>query len=173
MDENKILSRVLTISKRPQLQDAVATSADVVYIADDPAEATDIIETNSPDMVVIDAGYTHADIFDFLESHRIHSVAVPVVIITDGTCDHDYENFPDLNILIHNKDIESRHHFRQIISSIKNQPIPLDTNSFFLDDFTASLSLAGRSKATQQSVEMIKWVQVIYDWKYIVALSYI
>ena len=156
------LHRVVTVGKETEVHQLARQISRDVFAADDLHEALDIVETIEPDLVLFDHRFNPNHIREFLETADKNS-DVHVVVV--GTDENDAEASAEF---IHNgaydylRGKRDHHRLNKIVERIKNK-LKAGTSKknvvdFFADDLSASVRMAGRSKAILDALKMIKVV---------------
>src|SRR4030042_604103 len=91
-----LLRRIVVISKKAQLHDVVRKIAHEVFVADDPAEGRQIVNTVTPEMILFDATLSPDQVRDFLHETDNDSIrpVIRVVVVSADTPhrDEEYQN---------------------------------------------------------------------------------
>ena len=159
-----VLRRIVAVSKDAEIQQLARQVGREIFVADDMAEALDIIKTVEPDLVIFDdrfgTGHTHK----FLDTVGKNSINIPIVIVDDGEngtdCSAEFIRMGAVDCLRGRGDYCR---LEQIVSRIKNESVPTGTEkgtlkTFFAEDYAASVALVGRSKAILDKLKMIRLV---------------
>ncbi|UCC22397.1 MAG: sigma-54-dependent Fis family transcriptional regulator [Planctomycetota bacterium] len=157
------MRRIVVVSGQDQVQKLAHKIAQEVFVADDLAEALDITETVSPDLLVFDSRFSPDHIRQFLDTTDKNQISVPVIVIGDdrnhpglsedfirmGACDY-----------ICGKQDYSR--LQEIVGRITDKPkaaqMQTSLSDFFAEQYAASVKMVGRSKALRDQLKMIKLV---------------
>ena len=157
-----ILRNVVTISKEAEIHQLARQVGQEVFAADDLTEALDFTQRIGPDLILFDHRFSPNCIQEFLsmidKNSDVHIVVVgngensaycPAQFIQAGA--HHYLNGK-----------QDHPKLAEIANKIKSQreadASKHDTGDFFADDLAASVSMVGKSKATLQTLKMIKLV---------------
>jgi len=159
-----ILRRVTVISRDSQIHDLAQQVAQEVFVADDLAEARDIIETVTPDLAIFDGRVSPSDIFALREQipwHINHDL-VTVVAALEPTVfsDRDYQRAGVSHLLTGEVDCRRLQEIAAQISA-RLQQKDSDTNAkmgYFIDEHAMTARMVGRSKAVNKVFKMIKLV---------------
>ena len=157
------LRRIVVVSKDAEVQQLTRQVAKEVFAADDLNEASDIVETVDPDLILLDHHFNPTHIREFLNTTDKTSTNVPVVVVGNDENDTDssaeYIQMGACDYLQGKKDYSR---LEQIISRIKSKAktsdFEINTSDFFAEDCAASACIVGRSKATLNTLKMIKLV---------------
>ena len=133
-------------------------------MADDLAEARDIIETVTPEMVIFDGTTSPSDICSLREEipwHTNHDL-VTVVAAPDSPAfsQRDYRRAGVSHLLVGAAEHRRLHDVAAHIAARSQQP-ERDTNAktdYFIDEHASMVGMVGRSKAVNQTFKMIKLV---------------
>ncbi len=158
-----LLRRVVVISRDAEVQQLARQVGHEIFVAEDFAEASDIVVTVGPDLIVIDGTFNFPLIHKYLSTTDKNSENVPIVVIGSGEKD---SNKPAEFIRMGVYDyLPSKQHyelFKQIAHRIKDKleirAAEKKTNDFFIDQYAATIGMAGRSKALVKTLMMIKLV---------------
>jgi DNA-binding NtrC family response regulator len=157
------LRRIVVVSKDAEVQQLTRQVAKEIFVADDLNEASDIIETVNPDLILLDHHFNPTHIHEFLNTTDKTSTNVPVVVVGDDENDTDlsaeYIQTGACDYLQGRKDYRR---LEQIVSRIKSKAktsdFEINTSDFFAEDCAASACIVGRSKAILNTLKMIKLV---------------
>lgn len=126
-------------------------------------EAMDITRTVNPDLILIDDWHTPANISKFISQIKNISESTPVIVIRDENSktlsDAEFIKAGAYDCVL---GTENDSQLQQIVNRIENKSETADSqsglNQFFSEDYAVSVSMAGRSRATIDSLKMIKLV---------------
>lgn len=155
------LNKTVAVSRETEVHELARRVSRQVFTADSVIEASDIIETQDPDLIILDRRFSpHLDRF-LTAAERISNA--PIVIV--GTDNEDADSFAELrkmgayDYLRGNND---RDRLEEIAARITEQPKTetpqTATGLFFADDFAASIAIVGRSEAIKTTLKTIKLV---------------
>jgi DNA-binding NtrC family response regulator len=166
-----LLRRIVVVGKNAEVQQLARQVGRDIFVADDFAEAFDIVKTVSPDLIVVDDRFNPNHIQEFIGTTDNNSINVPVVVVGSE------KNDPDISlgfIQVGAYDcLQGKQHYdklRQIAHQIKNKhvvslsnPFGINTakkniSDFFIDESAASVGIAGCSEALVKTLKMIKLV---------------
>lgn len=159
-----ILRRIAVISRNSHLHDLAQQVAQEVFVADDLAEARDMIETVTPDMTVFDGMVSPSDIRTFREQlhPQVSHALVTVVVAPEPTAfsERDYERAGVSHLLTGHAEF---HRLHELATQIRErlQQDNRDTKApadYFLDEHATLVRMVGRSKAVGYTLKMIKLV---------------
>jgi len=156
-----VLHRVVAVSRRTEVQQLARRFAQEVLVADDIAEALDIVSTVDPDLILLDAVCQPDSISSVLETTDNNTRVAIVVAGADAAVAGSYSHFIDAGKLYYLPDTNDLARLQQILDSIQNRFLPVSgstSDGCFADDLAASVSMAGKSKAVLQTLKMIKLV---------------
>jgi DNA-binding NtrC family response regulator len=170
------LRRIVALSRDPEVQQLAQKYGQEVFGADDLADALDIVQTVNPDLILFDHRFGTGHIREFLDRADKYSTNVPIVVVggDDDNIDLSTE-FMQAGAYDYLKGRQDYAGFEQIISRIKNESegsrdpclVTQATNDerqatessrFFAEDLACSVSMVGCSKATLDTLKMIKLV---------------
>ena len=157
------LRRIVAVSKDSEVQQLTRQVAQELFVADDLNEALDIIKIVNPDLILLDHRFNPTHIHEFLNTTDKNSINVPVVVVGKDENDIDlsaeFIQMGAYDCLQGRKDYSR---LEQIVSRIKNEAKAIDSerniSDFFAEDYAASVSIVGRSKAILNTLKMIKLV---------------
>ena len=157
------LRRIVAVSKQSEVQQLARQVAQEIFVADDLADALDIAETVNPDLIVFDDRFSPSDIREFLDTTDKNSIDVPVVVIGDDENSiGSSAEFIQMGAIDCLRGRQDYNRLGQIASQIKSTSRTTNTkrniSDFFAEDYAASVSMVGRSKATLDNLKMIKLV---------------
>ena len=158
------LRRIVVISKEAQVTQLAQQVGREIFVADDPAEALDIVKTVEPNLILFDYRFGPAHICEFKETSHKHSIdPPPIVAVGDDESDVGLsEEFKQVGAYDYLYGMQDYNRLEQIVSCIKNETgtVDFEENSidFFIDDYAASVSMVGRSRALVKTFGMIRLV---------------
>jgi len=154
------LRRTVAVSRETQIHELARQVSRQVFTADNIAEASDIIRTADPDLILFDDRFS-SDIRQFLATADKISDA-PVVIVGSSdkaNTDQALASFGAYDYLHGKKD---HHRLKEIANRIREQSNPdlhrETADHYFSEDLAASVSMVGRSEAIKHSLKTIKLV---------------
>ncbi len=169
------LSRIVTLSKDPEVQQLAQKYGQEVFGADDLADAVEIIQTVNPDLILFDQwlGINNVREFifqssandknEFVKRTDKKSTDVPIVVVGCGEDNNDLSTevirigaYDYLNTRQDYARLERI--IKRIKSKSKDTIIEKNTSPFFSDDLACSVSMVGSSKAILNTLNMIKLV---------------
>jgi len=158
-----LLRRIVVVSKQAELQQLAQQVGQEIFVADDLAEALDIVEAVNPELTVFDERFTPGHIREFLDKTDKNSRNVPVVVIGGGENDAAARTqFIQMGAYDYLRKGSHCSRFSQIAASIKNRPESSCPNRspspFFADEHAAAVSMVGRSRAFVKTLGMIRLV---------------
>ena len=158
------LRRIVVVSREAQVTQLAQQVGQEIFVADDPAEALDIVDTVSPNLILFDHRFTPAHIHEFHDVAYRNSIDVPPIVAVGND-----EEDSDLSVEFKRTGAYdylqgSRDYIRleEIVSRVKNETKAVDfeknASVFFADDFAASIFMVGRSRAFIKTLGMIRLV---------------
>ncbi|MHC4570542.1 MAG: sigma 54-interacting transcriptional regulator [Planctomycetota bacterium] len=157
------LHRVVAVSREVEVQQLARQVAQEIFVADDLAEALDISGTVTPNLILFDHRFSPNHIYEFLNKTDKNSINVPVIVV--GNDENETESsieFIQRGAYDYLQGRQDYHRLEQIVRRIENTPNVIDSeksfNDFFAQDYAASASIVGRSKAIRNKLKMIKLV---------------
>lgn len=169
------LRRIVAISRDPEVQQLAQKYGQEVFGADDLADALDIVQTVKPDLILFDHRFGTGHIRELLDRADKYSTNVPIVVVggDDDNIDLSTE-FMQAGAYDYLKGRQDYVGFEQIISRIKDESVSRDqrlvtratsderkateSSRFFAEELACSVSMVGCSKATLDTLKMIKLV---------------
>lgn len=158
-----MLRRIVVVSKEAKVRQLAQQVSQEIFVADDLAEALDIVETTSPALVVFDDTFTPSHIREFLDTADKKSINAPIVVV--GTDENDTDlsaEFMHMGAYDYLRGKQDYSRLREIATHIKNKSKAIntetDTGDFFIDRCAAFVSMVGQSKAIRETLKMIKLV---------------
>ncbi len=169
------LRRIVALSRDPEVQQLAQKYGRKVFGADDLADALDIVQTVKPDLILFDHRFGTGHIREFLDRADKYSTNVPIVVVGDDDDNIDLSTeFMQAGAYDYLKSRQDYAGFEQIISRIKNESVSRDqclvtratsderqateSRRFFVEELACSVSMVGCSKATLDTLKMIKLV---------------
>jgi len=157
------LRRIVAVSKEADVQQLARRVGQEIFVADDLAEALDIVETVNPDLILFDIRFSPNHIREFLNTAYKNSIDVPVVVVGgDGNDTESFAQFVRMGAYDYLQGSRDYDRLEQIVNRIKNQPKTVDSerniSDFFAEDLAGSIAMVGRSKAVLNTLKMIKLV---------------
>ncbi|MHC4616173.1 MAG: sigma-54 interaction domain-containing protein [Planctomycetota bacterium] len=156
------LRRVVAVSKDAEIQILARQAAREVFGADDLNEAFDIIETVNPDLVLLDRRLGLTGVREFLSGCRKNSLNSPVVVVGHSIADIDLcTEYKRMGVYDYLQDRNDYDGLKLIVTRLENEFESDDTkggSEFFAEDYAASVSMVGRSRAFIKTLGMIRLV---------------
>ncbi len=157
------MRKVVVVGKEGKVQQLAGEIGWEVLIADDPAEALDIIRTSRADLVLFDCKFTPDHIKQFLDGTDKNETAIAVVVVGSEESDTaGSAEFLRIGVLDYLCGDEADKRLKEIANRIENRSAAESTDNstrhFFVDDFAALISMVGRSQSAHSTLEMIKLV---------------
>jgi transcriptional regulator with PAS, ATPase and Fis domain len=182
-----LLRRIVVVSKQAELQQLAQQVGQEIFVADDLAEALDIVETVNPELTVFDDSFTPDHIREFLDKlvpsagsarcagrgagQALSGVEgtdknpgnVPVVVVGGSQNDPAARTqFMQVGAYDYVQTSRDCSRLRQIAQSIKDRHEgggpDKSPSPFFVDEHAAAVSMAGRSRAFVKTLGMIRLV---------------
>jgi DNA-binding NtrC family response regulator len=182
-----LLRRIVVVSKQAELQQLAQQVGQEIFVADDLAEALDIVETVNPELTVFDDSFTPGHIREFLDklvpsagSARCAGRGAGQALSGVEETDKNPGNVPVVVVGGSQNEAAARTQFmqvgaydyvqtsrdcsrlRQIAQSIKDRHEgggpDKSPSPFFVDEHAAAVSMAGRSRAFVKTLGMIRLV---------------
>lgn len=157
------MHRVVAVSKEADVLQLAQRVGQEMFVADDLAEALDIVENVNPNLILFDHRFSPSHIREFLNMTYKNSINVPVVVV--GSDENDTEllaEFMRMGAYDYLQGKRDYDRLEQIVNRIKNEPKTVDSeediNNFFAEELAGSVSMVGRSKAILNTLKMIKLV---------------
>jgi DNA-binding NtrC family response regulator len=158
-----LLRRTVVVSKKGEVHQLAQQVSREVFMADDLAEALDITETTSPDIIVFDDTFSPDHIREFLDKADKNLISAPVLVVG---LDENSKELSTEYIRIGAYDyINGTNNYNklqeiaaQLCKQSQSDDSELNSNDFFIDDFAFSVSIVGRSDAIHKALKMIKLV---------------
>jgi DNA-binding NtrC family response regulator len=155
------LRRIVLVDKKAQLRDITRELAHEVFVADDMAEAYDIVNTVTPDMLIFDETASPAHIREFLDATDNEPGRFPIIAVASSNgapfSEQEYRRAGVTACLFgddaHNKLNEVA---TEVTASRQAERPTASDADYFVDEAAASVGMVGRSKAVRKAVDMIK-----------------
>ena len=158
------LRRIVVVSKEAPVKQLAQKVGQEIFVADDPAEALDIVETVGPNLILFDHRFCPSHIHEFHDmAHRNSIVIPPVVAVGNDENDVDLSaEFKRTGAYDYLQGSKEYNRLEQIVGRLKNEAntVDLEKNKtdFFIDDCAASVAMVGRSRAMVKTLGMIRLV---------------
>ena len=154
------LQRTLVVSKRDPIQALMRQVSQQIFVADDVAEALEMVAHLRPDLVVFDDQATPSDVRRFAETADNVTPRIPIVAVQSES--HGAEAFRHAgatDVLDSDTDVEG---LRQIVAGMAPvanvATLPEDMARFFVDPSVAAIPIVGRSQAAQDEFRLLRMV---------------
>jgi DNA-binding NtrC family response regulator len=158
-----LLHRIVTVSKEAAVLQLARRIGQEIFVADDLAEAVDIVETVNPNLILFDHRFSPSHIREFLNMTYKYLMDVPVVAV--GSDENDAESrseFVRMGAYDYLQGKQDYDRLEQIVHRIENEPKTVDSernmSDFFAEDLAGSVFMVGRSGAVLDTLKMIKLV---------------
>ncbi len=158
------LRRIVVVSKEAQVTQLAQQVGREIFVADDPAEALDIVKTVEPNLILFDHRFGPGHICEFKETSLKRSIDPPPIIAV-GTDESDVnlsEEFKRTGVYDYLHGMQDYSRLEHIVSRLKNEARTIDfednKTDFFIDDYAASVSMVGQSRALVKTFGMIRLV---------------
>jgi transcriptional regulator with PAS, ATPase and Fis domain len=168
------LGKIVALSKDPQVQQLAQKYSREVFGADDLADALEIVQVTSPDLVLFDQWHGINKIREFIirtsnvTNKKVNnrkykeSNNVPIVVVGRGDENVDLNTYIEAGAFDYLNSRDDYTRLESVINKIKSKSeslsIDIRKNCFFPDDLACSVSMAGSSKAILDTLNMIKRV---------------
>jgi len=157
------LRRVVAVTKETQIQQLARSVGQEIFVADDIAEAMEIVQTISPDLILFDHHFTPRHIHEVLDTTYKNSINIPIVVVgNDENNAYLAEEFKQIGVFDYLQGRKDYSRLEQIAKRIKEQCRTINQNrdisDYFAEDLAASVSMVGKSCAIQNTLKMIKLV---------------
>jgi len=158
------LRRIVVVSKEAQVKQLAQEVGQEIFVADDPAEALDIVETVGPNLILFDHRFGPRHIHEFHDTAYKNSIVIPPVVAV-GNDENDVDlsaEFKRTGAYDYLQGSKEYSRLEQIVGRLKNEAntVDLEKNKtdFFIDDCAASVAMVGRSRAMVKTLGMIRLV---------------
>ncbi|MCP4613752.1 MAG: sigma-54-dependent Fis family transcriptional regulator [Planctomycetes bacterium] len=169
------LSRIVALSKDPEVQKLAQKYGRKVFGADDLTDAVEVIQTANPDLILFDQWLGINNVREFIFQSNANdknefsrrtdkkSADIPIVIVGCGDDNTDLAaEFIRIGAYGYLGTRQDYAQLERIINSIKSKSKDFindkNTSLFFSDELACSVSMVGSSKAMQNTLNMIKLV---------------
>ncbi len=157
------LRRVVAVTRIADVQQLAQSVGQQIFVADNTAEAVDIIQTAKPDLILFDHHFTPIHIQEFIDTTYNNTIDIPIVVVGEDGSDIDHtEEFKKIGTLDYLRGKQDYCRLEQIARQIKERCKAIDYkenfDGFFAEDLAASVSLVGKSHAIKNTLKMIKLV---------------
>jgi DNA-binding NtrC family response regulator len=156
------LRSVVTVSKESEVQYLARQVGRKVFAADDLAEASDIVQTFKPDLVLFDHRFSPNCIQEFLNTTDKNPDTHIIVVGNEKNKKYHPDEFTKIGVHCYLEGKQNYHQLMEIVNQIKRK-LKIGTTKtlkcdFFANDLAASVSMVGKSKAVHHTLKMIKLV---------------
>jgi DNA-binding NtrC family response regulator len=157
------LRRIVAVSKDAKIQHLARQAAREIFVADDLNEALDIVETVNPDLILVDRLFNPTHIREFITTTHKHPINIPTVVVANDESGTDLSaEFKQMGAYDCLQGSHDYSRLKQIATRLENKANPVDSEGsgshFFAEDFAASVSMVGRSRAFLKMLAMIRLV---------------
>ncbi|MDT8299989.1 MAG: sigma-54 dependent transcriptional regulator [Sedimentisphaerales bacterium] len=169
------LSRIVTLSKDPEVQKLAQKYGQEVFGADDLDDAVEVIQTTNPDLILFDQWLGINNVREFIFQRSANdknefakrtdkkSIDIPIVVVGCGDDNNDLaEEFIRIGAYGYLDTKQDYAQLERIINTIKSKSKTFineqNKSPFFSDDLACSVSMVGSSKAMRNTLNMIKLV---------------
>jgi len=158
------LRRIVVVSREAQVAQLAQQVGQEIFVADDPAEALDIVDTVSPNLILFGHLFSPHHIHEFHEMAHKNSIDIPPIVAVGDDEDSDLSvEFKRTGAYDYLQGRRDYIRLEEIVSRVKNETKAVDfekkkRSDFFADDFAASVSMVGRSRAFIKTLGMIRLV---------------
>ena len=157
-----ILNSAITVGKDTEIQQLARQVCKEIFAADDLNEAIYLTERGNPDLIIFDHCLGPDYVREFIDASNDHS-NLHIVVVGDGDNSiHSPAQFFEMGTHYYIHDKQDHRRLKEVATQIKNI---LETGSpdanegdFFANELAASVSMVGKSKATLDTLKMIKLV---------------
>ena len=159
-----LLRRIVVVGRVPQVQAVAQELAREVFVADDLAEASDIVSTVGPDLTIFDGTWAPAQIRAHLQQIAADSTRPgrTVVVTSDGDPfgASEYRQAGVSDCFANPADLARLRDFAAALGAAARRPADtgIEARTYFVDETAAAVALAGCSPAIHRVFQMIKLV---------------
>ena len=154
------LHRTLVVSKKDPIQALMRQVSQQIFVADDVAEALEMVGHLRPDLVVFDDQATPSDVRRFAETADNVMPRIPIVAVQNES--HGAEAFRHAgatDFLDSDTDVEGLRQIVAAMAPVANvATLPEDMARFFVDPSVAAIPIVGRSQAAQDEFRLLRMV---------------
>ncbi len=170
------LSKIVVVSKDPEVQRLAQRFSQEVFGADDLTDALDFVQKVNPNLILLDHRFNPDYKHEFFNKADKIPIDIPIVVI--GSDDFDTKvsaEFIEMGAYDCLQGKQDYNRLEQIISSIKNKSRAADSSSrctdarmetcseqsisrFFAEELASSVSMVGKSSSILNTLKMIKLV---------------
>ena len=169
ISESKTLSRIVTVSRDPEVQRLAQKCSREVFGADDPIDALEVIQTVNPNLILFDHRFSISNVREFIDTTDKKSIDIPVVLVGDGDfCEKEfYAEFTQLGIYDYIQGMQDYEQLQRIIKKIESKTVEgindrkdsdEKENHFYANEFAATVSIVGKSRSILNTLKMIKLI---------------
>ena len=147
--------RIVAIGKDSRLQELSQHVAEAVYMADDLVEATDIVRTTTPDLIVFDHIFGPDCVTRFL-NHNPSLMDTPVIVVNanPALC-AAYQEAGASACLDDGSDLQA---FEALAKPLISPDRQNDSCDYFLNELASDAGVVGHSPAMAHTLKMVELV---------------
>ncbi|MGE5294682.1 MAG: sigma-54 interaction domain-containing protein [Solirubrobacterales bacterium] len=158
------MRRIVVVGKRPQVHAAARELANEVFVADDLSEASEILSTVSPDLVVFDGAFPPAHLETCLATApRDSGGSFVSVVISSREGLFSDDEYRQAGFMVCPEEQDGCVRLIEVAAAVseanqRQTTATGDDAAFFHDETAAMVTLAGRSPAILKTLQMIQLV---------------
>jgi len=170
------LSRIVAVSRDPEVQRLAQRFGHEVFGADDLNDALDFAQKINPNLILFDHRFNPDYNHEFFNKADNNSIDVPIVVIGSEDFDNKVSaEFIEMGAYDYLQGKQDYNRLEQIISNIKNKSCSADSsnsqkdtrmeecseqniNRYFAEELASSVSMVGKSSSILNTLKMIKLV---------------
>lgn len=158
-----LLRRIVVVSKQSELRQVAQQVGQEIFVADDLAEAMEIVERVNPDLAMFDDSFTPSQIGEFIHTTDKSPPSVPAVVFGNAVGGSSTAaDFIEMGAYDYVQQNHDGSQVKQVAARIRSQrqasASEENTLGFFVDDHAAAVAMVGRSRAFVKTLGMIRLV---------------
>lgn len=157
------LRRIVAVSNDAEIQQMARRVTRELFVADDLNEAYDIIDTVHPDMIILDHCLDPDHVYDLLNKTDKNLADVPVLVVggvEGNAC--PYAKLTERRVFEYLQDRKDHAGLDEIVGRIteraKKTSGQTSMSDFFAEDYAATVTIVGRSRAIINTLKIIRLV---------------
>jgi len=152
------LDKILVVGRDASTHQWIRPHTEQLFSADDPCDVWGLLDRVNPSAILIDPLVPPATVKQILEAAQ-HRADVPPIVVVQAEADPDgkaiFERLGAFDVIVGPAD---QRRFGEVADRIANQANAAEDGRFFSGECPSSVSIVGRSKATDRALKMIRVV---------------
>ncbi|MBN1124149.1 MAG: sigma-54-dependent Fis family transcriptional regulator [Sedimentisphaerales bacterium] len=153
------LEKILVVGKDMETHQLLRPYTKELFAADEPRDVWGMLESVDPHLILLDPHVPTTDVTEFLSMACRKTNTPPIVVVGHENVQEHAESFLQLGAFDYIKGKKDHNRIGQIIDKLKRIRIDGNTDArFFSSQCPSSVSIVGRSEATDRTLRMIRVV---------------